>query len=283
MTGEGNSVPAAELATERGGSMWSLRGKPFAVWVVFGGLLYFGVGTIALIVPFALATGAWGDPLIASGLLFGVIFFVGAVLSLTGKRWSFLVAVILSLLVIFLFASQIVADFSNPASPSFWFTASALPGLVLVVIFGILSFGHAKKGLAAKSYLAHPQSTGGLLSVGVIGFVIGSLVIGAIAGANIARILQGAGTSADVRIVPNAADPSTSVPFSPANFAVSAGRTVSWYNGDTNTHTVTSDDGAFDSGNLAPGAKWSHTFTQAGTYRYHCTPHPIMKGTITVT
>ena len=282
MTEEGIAVQAGEPA-KRGASMWSLRGKPFAQLVVFGGLLYFGIGIIALIVPLALATGAWGDPLTASGLLFGVIFLVAAVASLTGKRWSFLVAAILSVLIILLFSGEIVSAFSNPASPSFWFTASALPGLILVLIFGILSFANAKKGLETKSYLAHARSTGGLLAVAVIGFVIGSLVIGAISGANVARILQGAGTTADVRIVPNAADPSTSVPFSPASFTVSAGGTVSWYNGDTNTHSVTSDSGAFESGNLAPGARWSHTFAQPGTYAYHCTPHPLMTGTIVVT
>ena len=41
--------------------------------------------------------------------------------------------------------------------------------------------------------------------------------------------------------------------------------------------------GAFDSGNLASGAAYSHTFAQAGTYQYYCVIHPNMKGTIVVT
>ena len=70
--------------------------------------------------------------------------------------------------------------------------------------------------------------------------------------------------------------------FSPASLTVAVGTTVTWTNMDTTTHTVTSNTGAFDSGNFAPNATYSHTFTSAGTYAYHCTIHPSMLGTIIV-
>jgi amicyanin len=70
--------------------------------------------------------------------------------------------------------------------------------------------------------------------------------------------------------------------FSPATLTVSAGATVTWTNRDSVTHTVVSDTGVFDSGNMGRNASFSHTFDIAGTYTYHCGPHPYMKGTIVV-
>jgi len=68
--------------------------------------------------------------------------------------------------------------------------------------------------------------------------------------------------------------------FSPASLSVTAGTTITWTNNDNTTHTVTADDNSFDSGNIAPGTKYSRLFSAAGTYTYHCTIHPMMKGTI---
>ena len=69
--------------------------------------------------------------------------------------------------------------------------------------------------------------------------------------------------------------------FSPSNIQVAAGTTVTWTNNDTVTHTVTSDTGAFDSGNLSPGQTYTHTFSTAGTYTYHCSIHTSMHGIVT--
>jgi plastocyanin len=60
------------------------------------------------------------------------------------------------------------------------------------------------------------------------------------------------------------------------------GTTVTWTNDDGVNHTVTSDQGAFDSGPLATGQTFSQTFNQAGTFTYHCTIHPSMQGTVVV-
>ncbi len=70
--------------------------------------------------------------------------------------------------------------------------------------------------------------------------------------------------------------------FSPASLTVTAGTTVTWTNNDTMTHTVTADDASFDSGNITMGTKYPRLFSTAGTYTYHCTIHPNMKGTIVV-
>jgi plastocyanin len=48
-------------------------------------------------------------------------------------------------------------------------------------------------------------------------------------------------------------------------------------------HTVTADqETTFDSGTVDPRAVWSFTFSSPGTFDYHCTFHPWMKGTVSV-
>ena len=73
----------------------------------------------------------------------------------------------------------------------------------------------------------------------------------------------------------------------PANVDVAKGTKVTWTNKDPIAHTVTSGtrpnkDGKFDSGQLAGGATFSFTFTEAGTFNYWCQNHSTMNGTITV-
>ncbi len=71
--------------------------------------------------------------------------------------------------------------------------------------------------------------------------------------------------------------------FSPASLTITAGTTVTWTNQDSATHTATADDGSWDTGDIAQGASASVTFDTPGTYTYHCTIHPNMVATITVT
>jgi len=87
--------------------------------------------------------------------------------------------------------------------------------------------------------------------------------------------------------------------FAPAAITVNAGDTVQFQNISSFVHTVsTSPDttrerqetrlpagaAAFDSGEIAPGATWNHTFTTPGTYQYFCEPHLStgMVGTVIV-
>jgi len=73
-----------------------------------------------------------------------------------------------------------------------------------------------------------------------------------------------------------------SLRYSKGKLEVEAGTTIVWRNRDPLAHTVTSDSGSFDSGELKPGASWSHTFSEPGTFSYHCTPHPLMRATVVV-
>ena len=71
--------------------------------------------------------------------------------------------------------------------------------------------------------------------------------------------------------------------FSPGSLSVMTGATVTWTNSDTTIHTVTADDGSFNSGNIAIGATYTRVFSTAGIISYHCTIHPEMTGKVVVT
>jgi len=75
-----------------------------------------------------------------------------------------------------------------------------------------------------------------------------------------------------------------SMDFDPNSLTINVGDTVTWSNNDGIAHTATSTSGpvSFDSGNIASGANWAFTFTEAGTYDYVCEYHSSMTATITV-
>src|SRR3954453_19347458 len=70
--------------------------------------------------------------------------------------------------------------------------------------------------------------------------------------------------------------------FSVATLKISAGTTVKWTNNDAIAHTVTANDGSFDSGNIAPGATFTKAFSTKGTFAYHCSIHPMMTASVEV-
>ncbi|HTQ13039.1 MAG TPA: cupredoxin family copper-binding protein [Rhizomicrobium sp.] len=70
--------------------------------------------------------------------------------------------------------------------------------------------------------------------------------------------------------------------FSPMDVTVSAGSTVTWKNLDGEPHTVTSTDGIFRSGALDQDQSFSFKFDRPGVYKYLCTIHPRMTGSVTV-
>jgi len=61
--------------------------------------------------------------------------------------------------------------------------------------------------------------------------------------------------------------------YMPQTLTIPAGTTVTWTNNDPTQHTVTWDDRSVDSGLLAQGQTFTHTFDTPGTYGYFCIPH----------
>lgn len=79
--------------------------------------------------------------------------------------------------------------------------------------------------------------------------------------------------------------------FDPQTLTVAKGTTVMWINNDQAAHTIVTDDlgvagkpqaGQFGSVPLSPGDTLKHTFDAVGTFPYHCTIHPYIKGTVIV-
>jgi plastocyanin len=72
--------------------------------------------------------------------------------------------------------------------------------------------------------------------------------------------------------------------FGPASLTVTPGTKVTWINRDNEPHTVISAEkpAQFKSGALDSDDKFDFTFAQPGTYRYFCSIHPQMVGTVVV-
>jgi plastocyanin len=78
--------------------------------------------------------------------------------------------------------------------------------------------------------------------------------------------------------------------FQPETLTVPVGTTVTWMNYEmplagekyTTDHTVTSDNGTFDSGTIASGGQFSHLFNRSGEYPYHDKFFPFMHGMVVV-
>ncbi|GKS60651.1 hypothetical protein YTPLAS21_01090 [Candidatus Nitrosocosmicus sp.] len=73
--------------------------------------------------------------------------------------------------------------------------------------------------------------------------------------------------------------------YSPNPITIERGQTVTWYNGDTISHSVTSGQGddedageEFDSKAIIPNQSYSITFEDSGEYPYYCFYHPSMVG-----
>lgn len=70
--------------------------------------------------------------------------------------------------------------------------------------------------------------------------------------------------------------------FVPETLTVKSGDSVVWANKDLFPHTATSEEGGFDSQQIAANESWRHTFGKKGEFPYVCTLHPTMKAAITV-
>jgi plastocyanin len=105
----------------------------------------------------------------------------------------------------------------------------------------------------------------------------------ALAGAFVAALAAGSAVAQD-------AGPTVTMQpqsFAPAELHVAPGTSVTWTNPTAVEHTVTADDGSFDSGNVEPGAVFAMEFDTPGRYQYYCQQHgepglQDMAGTIVV-
>jgi plastocyanin len=71
--------------------------------------------------------------------------------------------------------------------------------------------------------------------------------------------------------------------FAPKTVSARVGQKITWENRDASAiHTVTALDGTFRSGQLEQGDEFSHVFRRAGSFAYHCSVHPAMRGTVQV-
>jgi plastocyanin len=70
--------------------------------------------------------------------------------------------------------------------------------------------------------------------------------------------------------------------FNPAMISVKPGDTVVWTNKDPMGHTITGDNGGPASPTIGTNGTYSFTFNDVGTFAYHCSIHPSMKGVVVV-
>jgi plastocyanin len=72
--------------------------------------------------------------------------------------------------------------------------------------------------------------------------------------------------------------------FTPATLNIKKGTKVTWTNNDVTAHTITADTGTqLASSAFASGESFSFVFNEVGTFDYHCSIHPTMKGKVVVT
>jgi plastocyanin len=180
--------------------------------------------------------------------------------------------------------------------------AIAAAVLLTAIVTVILSTVNAAYAVIAKPPLAvHPRS---FLPSGLTGhptaahaMPMTSATIGAAnnmtnATGNAANNMTGSvgqAKSSEVSIIKGASNPGITEPFNPSPLTVSVGAAVTWTNHDITGHTVTEGNpsgntpaNGFDSGILAPGKTFTHTFATAGAIQYYCTLHPTMLGEVIV-
>lgn len=70
--------------------------------------------------------------------------------------------------------------------------------------------------------------------------------------------------------------------FDPEKVTAEVGQEITVRNEGSTAHTVTADDGDFDTRSIPAHGTATFTVTKAGMYPFHCAIHEHMKGTLTV-
>ena len=255
--------------------------RPLEVFVPFVGLLYIVLIFVAILVQVATQPG--GSPFIFILLPFLALFLGAAFGVWKRSRIGYIVSIAVSVFFILFVGARAIEALSNPSAFVLFFeTATLWPVLIITVLYSILGLRLVwRKG--ALPEIPRTMARSSVIVLFGVGFILGGLVMGALAGATEARLLASSGTSGDVLIVQGAGNQGNGQFFVPANFTVKVGQSVTWANKDGATHTVTNTPGTLFDQTLASGDTFKFTFTQPGTYQYYCSLHPWMKGTIVVT
>ncbi len=91
--------------------------------------------------------------------------------------------------------------------------------------------------------------------------------------------------SADASAEPAVVIDVKNMSYTPASVTIEAGQTVQWRFDDNGLPHDVAGDGALEGvlqSELLTEGTYEYTFDDPGTYTYHCTPHPMMVGTVIV-
>src|SRR3989454_4343681 len=115
------------VALEQGLSTSSgMRAKPFAVWVIAGGLVFAAIVTFAGAVLYLIQNGA-GDGVFYSYLIFAIVPLVFAVFAWREKRWAYIAAAVVCILFLILDVAFSFNSLLNPADNAFALLAALVP------------------------------------------------------------------------------------------------------------------------------------------------------------
>jgi plastocyanin len=143
--------------------------------------------------------------------------------------------------------------------------------------------GSMMRNMKSQSRL-HPRRIGKIL-IGLVVLVAASAALAACSSPFAAACSpKGASSGAGTTTVKVVSDSQTQGAYQPNPVTVTVGQSVTWtWEDQGNQHSVTADDGSFESCLQGGGSTFITTFAKAGTYPYHCSIHPNMKGSVTVT
>jgi len=95
---------------------------------------------------------------------------------------------------------------------------------------------------------------------------------------------KGGSTGTASQVLKVVSDSKTVGAYNPKTITITSGQAIEWAWEDTgNPHSVTAENGSFDSCLQKAGYTFVVSFSNSGTYAYKCSIHPDMKGTVNVT
>jgi len=255
----------------------SVSRKSLVFLVPFLGLLYDAICHVYALVFYYFQTPAFA--------IFVAVPLLGALAVWRGGRSGYIVSTVISAVFFFVEGGMGTSEWSSVTVTSvFLIYITVVPALFLALVYSVLGLKQVFSRPTFPQKLSRMIPARSFLVLLAFGFILGGITIGFIAAPVELRLAQANPLAAgNITIVQGAGNSNNGQFYSPSSYNLRVGTTVTWLNHDSTTHTVTEDNGLFDSGPIPPGGSFSYTFTKEGTYQYACTYHPWMTGTITVT